>query len=229
MESPAVVRPGHLPSPASSDVVLCVEMTKSQLGKTVLSSTIIEKLSQETSNCATAYFYFDFNDSTKQNVDNMLRSLVLQLLSGFESIPGSIVSLFKACGDGAKSPQINDLKSVFQALVDSNKRTFVVVDALDECESRQELLNFLESAIERKADGLSMVVTSRRLKEFDDFFHDHLPDQSKLSIQNERVDDDIRSYIHGRLSHDRRFRRWQKQPRVQEDIESRLMKKSGGM
>ncbi|KAL9120568.1 MAG: hypothetical protein Q9187_002877 [Circinaria calcarea] len=198
-------------------------------GKTVLSSTIIEKLSQETSKCAIAYFFFDFNDSTKQHIDNMLRSLVLQLLSSFEFIPESIVSLYEACRKGTKPPQINDLERVFQALVDYNTRTFVVLDALDECESRQELLVFLESAIKRKANGLNIIITSRRLKEFDDFFHDYLSEQSIVSIQNQKVDDDIRLYIHGRLLHDRRFKRWQKQPRVQEEIENRLMKKSEGM
>ncbi len=214
---------------ASSDIALCVEKADCKLGKTVLSSTVIETLSQEKSNSAVVYFYFDFNDSTKQHVDNMLRSLVLQLLTSFDSIPGPMDSLFKACQEGAKPPQINDLERVFEALVDSNDRTFVVLDALDECESRQELLDFLTSAIERKDSGLSMIMTSRRLRDFDNFFDDYLGDQSKVSIQNESVDDDIRSYVHGRLLHDRRFRRWQKQPRVQEEIESRLMEKSEGM
>jgi len=74
-----------------------------------------------------------------------------------------------------------------------------------------------------------MIITSRKLKEFDNFFYDNLPNQSQVSIQNERVDADIRLYIHERLLHDRRLRRWQKQPRVQEEIESKLMEKSKGM
>lgn len=159
----------------------------------------------------------------------MLRSLVLQLLSSFESIPESIYSLYKACHEGSKSPPINDLQRVFEALVDSNKGTLVVLDALDECESRQELLLFLASTIERSANGLSIIMTSRRLQEFEKFFYDWLSDECKVSIQNERVDDDIRLYIHERLLHDGRFKRWQKQPRVQEEIESRLMQKSQGM
>ena len=88
-------------------------------------------------------------------------------------------SLFKACQEGAKPPQINDLERVFEALVDSNDRTFVVLDALDECESRQELLDFLTSAIERKDSGLSMIMTSRRLRDFDNFFDDYLGDQTR--------------------------------------------------
>ena len=198
-------------------------------GKTILSSTIIEKLSQETSNCAVAYFYFDFNQGTQQYVINMLCSLVQQLLSRFESIPEPIDSLFKACQEGAKPPQINQLERVFKALVDSNERTFVVLDALDECESRDELLEFLEIAIKRKADGLSIIMTSRKLREFDDFFSSYLSDQSRISIQNEKVDEDILSYVRGRLLHDRKFKRWQKQPRVQEEIQNRLMEKSDGM
>lgn len=159
----------------------------------------------------------------------MLRSLVLQLLSSFENLPKPILSLYQACHEGTKSPQINDLQKVFEALVDFNKRTFVVLDALDECESRKELLSFLAATIERKANGLSIIMTSRRLNELYNFFHGRLSDQCKISIQNERVDNDIRLYIHERLLHDGKFNRWKKQPRVQEEIESKLMQKSQGM
>lgn len=214
---------------ASSHIALHVEETDRESGKTVLSSTIIERLSQEKSNSAVAYFFFDFNDSAKQHVDNMLHSLVLQIISSSESIPNAIDSLFKSCQDGARSPQTDDLVRMFEALVVSKMKIVVVLDALDECEDREDLLLFLESAIGRRANGLSMILTSRRLREFDDLFDDNLGEQSKISIQNEEVDNDIRSYIHGRLSHDRRFKRWQKQPSVQEEIERRLMEKSEGM
>ncbi|CAN9450612.1 unnamed protein product [Alternaria alternata] len=52
-------------------------------GKTILSSTIIENLLQychDDTNIVTAYFYFDFNDTQKQDPELMLRSLLCQLL-----------------------------------------------------------------------------------------------------------------------------------------------------
>ncbi|KAF9728326.1 vegetative incompatibility protein HET-E-1 [Paraphaeosphaeria minitans] len=52
-------------------------------GKTVLSSTIIEHLLQQCNGdtrTVTAYFYFDFNDTQKQDPDLMLRSLLTFVL-----------------------------------------------------------------------------------------------------------------------------------------------------
>ena len=159
----------------------------------------------------------------------MLRSLVRQLFMSFDAIPEPIGFLFKICQDGVKSSGIHDLEEVFEALVNLNNRTFVVLDALDECEAQQELLDFIASVIEKKNDRLSMIMTSRRLREFDVFFSDVLEDRSIMSIQNGYVDNDIRSYVHERLLYDRRFKRWKTHPKVQEEIESRLIEKSEGM
>ncbi|EDU50673.1 vegetative incompatibility protein HET-E-1 [Pyrenophora tritici-repentis Pt-1C-BFP] len=59
-------------------------------GKTILSSTIIEHLLQhcyDDTSMVTAYFYFDFNDTQKQDPKLMLRSLLYQLLQSSVVIP----------------------------------------------------------------------------------------------------------------------------------------------
>lgn len=109
------------------------------------------------------------------------------------------------------------------------EKTFIVLDALDECEDRQELLNFIENAIGWKSQKLNVIMTSRKLKDFEDFFDAEVEEQGRLSIQNEKVDEDIRSYVHGKLQNDRRFKRWRGQPKVRKEIETRLMEKSDGM
>ena len=103
------------------------------------------------------------------------------------------------------------------------------MDALDECEDRQELLGFIEKAVEWRFEKLNVIMTSRKLKEFEDFFDAELEGGSRLSIQNNKVDGDIRSYVHGKLQSDRRFKRWKAQPNVQEEIENKLIEKSNGM
>jgi len=199
------------------------------LGITVLSATVIENLLQEGPNIAAGYYYFDFNDAAKQDHIKMLRSLVLQLFLMHGSIPEPLASLFKSCQNGAKPPQTQDLQTLFKALIESSEKTFIVLDALDECEDREELLDFLETALAWASEKLNVLVTSRKLKEFDDFFGDHLQEKNRLSIQNRRVDEDICSYVHGKIHQDRRFRRWQRHPKVQEEIQTRLMERCDGM
>ena len=109
------------------------------------------------------------------------------------------------------------------------EKTYIILDALDKCEDRQELLNFVENAIRWKSQKLNVVMTSRKLKDFKVFFDTKIKEQSRLSIQNKRVDEDIRSYVHGKLQSDRRFKRWGGQPKVREEIVTRMMEKSDGM
>ena len=190
---------------------------------------MLEHILQEVPNYNVAYFYFDFNDSTKQYHDKMLRSLVIQLSSNHQSIPEPLLSLFNSCHSGAKPPQTKDLEKLLKTLIDLYEKNYIVLDALDECEDRQELLDFLQSAIGWRSQKLNVVITSRKLKEFEDFFDAEIEERSRLSIQNEKVDDDIRSFVHGKLQNDRRFRRWRGQPKVREEIVTRLMEKSDGM
>ena len=201
----------------------------SALGKTVLSSTIIKDLLKHNPDNNTAYFYFDFNDRTKQYHDNMLRSLLVQLFSTCKHIPVSLNSLFNSCQNGAKQPQTEELEELLKVSVESSAKTVVALDALDECEDRQELLDFINRTLEWKSKKLNLVMTSRKLKDLNDFFSDELDERSIIPIQNENVDEDIRSYVHTELQKDKRFRRWQKQPKVQEEIETKIAGKSDGM
>lgn len=131
--------------------------------------------------------------------------------------------------DGEKQPQTEDLENILKALIESHEKSYIVLDALDECENREELFDFIAKAIKWKSEKLNIAMTSRKLKDFEEFFDAELDQRSRISIENEKVDEDIRSYVHGKLQSDRRFKRWQKQPKVQGEIQSKLMEKSDGM
>ena len=86
-----------------------------------------------------------------------------------------------------------------KTLIESYEKIFIVLDALDECENQQELLDFIEKAVEWKSEKLNVIMTSRKLKDFDDFFDAELDERSRLSMQNGKVDEEIRSYVHKNL------------------------------
>lgn len=159
----------------------------------------------------------------------MLRSLIVQLSSNQQCISKPLFSHFKSCQDGGKQPQTKDLEKLLKALIESYDRTFIVLDALDECKNRQELFDFIGKAMKWRSENLNIIMTSREKKDIEDFFDGELDKRSRISVQNEKVDEDIRSYVHGTLQSDRRFKRWQRQPKVQGEIEIELMEKSGGM
>ena len=115
-------------------------------GKTVLSSTIIEDLSGG-QNQATIYLYFHFNDKEKQLYGNMLRSLVAQLAYGSSVISPSLITLFSSCQLGNSQPLNKALETMLREMADQHQRSFIILDALDECGERHLLINFLERMI----------------------------------------------------------------------------------
>ena len=166
----------------------------------------------------------------KQSLDQMLRSLIVQLSSSQKTVPQPLDTLFNACDKGQKQPKTQDLEDLLPLLIEMHEATAIVLDALDECEDQEELLQFIERLNHlHSVKKLRMILTSRKLKNFEDFFENNLHGLSELSIQNDKVDKDIRTYVRGRLHSDQRFKRWRQQPEVQKEIENKLAENSGGM
>jgi len=89
---------------------------------------------------AVACFYYDFASREAQSPTNMLGSLLKQLLSGLGVIPVEIVKKFRGQKKaiGGRRLQLPDMVEMCAA-VSSLQRTFICVDALDECIPRHRL------------------------------------------------------------------------------------------
>jgi len=89
---------------------------------------------------AVACSYYDFASREAQFPTNMLGSLLKQLLSGLGAIPVKIVQKFRGQKKaiGGRRLQLPDIVEMWVA-VTSLQRTFICVDALDECVPRHRL------------------------------------------------------------------------------------------
>jgi len=89
---------------------------------------------------AVACFYYDFASREAQSPTNMLGSLLKQLLSGLGAIPVEIVEKFRGQKKaiGGRRLQLPEIVKMCAA-VTSLQRTFICVDALDECAPRHRL------------------------------------------------------------------------------------------
>jgi hypothetical protein len=74
--------------------------------KTVLSSTIVYDVitMKKDPGIAVAYFYL-FNDTQKQNVDSMLKSIVLQLAQSLDDVPSISTSYISYTNIGGSNHQ----------------------------------------------------------------------------------------------------------------------------
>ncbi|KAA6409051.1 MAG: vegetative incompatibility het-e-1 [Lasallia pustulata] len=205
---------------------------KAGCGKTVLSSTIIDAVLQEPqskSEIAVAYFYFDFNDVEKQKSDKMIRSLITQLSRQSKKKLNKLEALFASCNNGGRQPDVEGLLTVLKEVVEGFDETYIVLDALDECSDREELLECIEEIQGWKLRQFHMLVTSRWLIDIKESLEPLTEPRGRICIQSALVNADIRTYVHEKLQNDRCLKRWSSKPEVQEEIETALMQKADGM
>ena len=175
------------------------------------------------------YFYFDFNDAEKQKQEKMIRSLILQLSSQCRSIPQDLEALYSSCLNGERQPTRDMLLATLHQMMKSFKETFIILNALDECIERRELLGDIEELTRWTDTNLHILSTSRREKDIEERIEPLAHDRGKMSIDSVRVNDDIRAYVHERLRADPELKRWRKDQIVQLEIENILMDKADGM
>ena len=199
-------------------------------GKTILSSTILENVLEqysEKSNSAVLFFYFEFNAPEKQRHEKMIRSLICQLSK--QSKNPVLQNLYSSCSNGGRQPPGEYLLNTLHQMMTSVGSTYIILDALDECEDRHELFTNLEQIVSWEDVNLHVLVTSRRETDIDEALTPLSSSRNRMRIQSTLVNADIRTYVHDRLQVDRKLKRWQKDLNMQREIEDTLMEKADGM
>ena len=156
--------------------------------------------------------YFDYKDSETQNVVNVAANVLKQLISQFADIPNDIMELLHDMRSNARhSLDLSSIMKVINAIVPRFASVYLVVDALDECESyatREQFLKFLERLEEAKT-----LITGRPHIQ-PHMYAEILPIQAQ--------DTDIETYIRFKLE-DTRIKR-----ELQEEIVAKLLQTAGG-
>ena len=201
-------------------------------GKTILCSTILEHILQayaSTPNTAVLYFFFDFNNRDKQRHEIMMRSLLSQLSLHCVNVPPVLEELHSSCLNGNRKPNLDAVLKTFHQMTTAFENTFVVLDALDECNQRPELLANIEELISWDDTNLRVLVTSRKEKDIEDSISPLTKDEARVCIQSAVVNADICAYVHDQLQTNKKLQRWQCRRDVQEEIENTLVKEANGM
>jgi hypothetical protein len=185
----------------------------------IISSAIIQHLMKlrDTGNATLAYFYFDFRDEQKQNVRNVVTSLLIQLSAYSKPCCDIIYRLYSTHGKGMQQPSnrilIDCLKEMLA--IAAQHPIFIVMDALDECPDlgmptpREAVLNFVKDLVclHLQVPNLHIFVTSRpevdiqtRLKPFA---------VNAISLQDEsRQKVAISNFVSSVMSSDEQMKQW---------------------
>jgi hypothetical protein len=203
-------------------------------GKTILSSTIIKHLEGSHPHKLLLYFYFDFNDSGKQTLDNVVRSFISQLYRKRKETQTQLDVLFSSCENGRRQPSCESLCKVLLQMIDQVKEVWIVLDALDECRTRkglpvEGLLSWIRVLLDLDQRNVHLLVTSRPEQDIKSVLSEIAHKDDVVPIQSDLVSDDIRRYIRAEVREGNGLKRWRSHPDILGEIETQLMEKADGM
>ena len=175
---------------------------------------------------AYAYFFFDGRDSQTglQRHEQMIRSLVWQFS---RRMPGAIEALYDRCDSGAEQPSVESLKSTLLLVLNQFHHAYLIVDALDECTDRRELLDWINDIMSCKVGGLHVFATSRE----DVDIKIGLMELSPISIclEGKSVNADIAIYLDSMLRPDPKRKTWRDHADTCNEVKASLTKGAQGM
>ncbi|CVK94712.1 uncharacterized protein FPRN_10066 [Fusarium proliferatum] len=171
-------------------------------GKTVLSSQILDDLSAM-DGIITLVHYFDFNDVEKQSLDGLLRSLAFQIYQhGGQDASAKLYELFKSCQEGSQDPDELQLESCIKSMLSRVDRVFILIDALDECKSRDSLLSWIGRFT---MENVQFLLTARPEDDIKSQVVYFFGKENCLSLDKIAVNGDINSYVRFVLDTNPRF------------------------
>ena len=146
-------------------------------------------------NAAVAHFYFNYQDGRKQTAELVLASLLRQIIESRPEMPKPVSELYKRIESQQRQLQQQDLEQAILLTCAGFEQTFIVIDALDECdnEHRKDLLRSLAAL--QKVPSMAIFLTSRP----------HVGEEitrklgNPLQIEIGATDIDLRTYLSRRI------------------------------
>ncbi|KAF7547412.1 hypothetical protein G7Z17_g7750 [Cylindrodendrum hubeiense] len=194
-------------------------------GKTVLSTTILDNLLQ-TDTHTTLAFFFDFNDPKKQTLEGLLRSLVFQLYQSGGEAGTKLDQIFISHDNGGRAIDSSALSSYVKSVTQTDRKVTIVIDALDECTTRNELLDWMRDI---SLENTQLLVTGRPEVEFQREIPRLFHEKNCVLIDKSAVNLDIRSYVTARLEKDPDFESKNLSPDLQQKIQDKVGDGADGM
>lgn len=199
-------------------------------GKTVLLSTALNHvtdLCSSVSDVGYAYFYFTYRDEFKQTTEGFLRSIIVQLSSQRPSLPEEVRNMYNVYEKQQQEPPLPNLIRVFLCLLQSFGKTYLMIDALDECSEQDAMFDLIRqiSTADQHSGKTSVLITSRRERDIEITLQKIVTDS--ICIQSKLIEADIRLHVRSRLKHDPKLKRHSDS--LKEEIEEALVNGAHGM
>ncbi|KAH8730689.1 nucleoside phosphorylase domain-containing protein, partial [Phaeosphaeriaceae sp. PMI808] len=167
-------------------------------GKTILTSIVVEYLQtdfQKDSNIGIAYLYCNFKRKDEQKVEDLLLRFLKQLAQEQSSMPSAVKTLYDRHKVKRTRPSLDEISKALHSVTVLYSRTFIIIDALDECRATHGYQTKLMPEIFglQAKTRASLFVTSRFVSEIIKEF------ETATSLEIRARDEDVRSYLESNM------------------------------
>ena len=169
-----------------------------------------------------AYFYLSYKDAEKQNIPNLLASLISQIAFSEPALSSELIKSYQDHESGVIRLSHAKCTQLLKSTVSRYSKIFLIIDAFDEYpeEGRGQLLTELHDL----KPGVNMLITSRDLPTIER----QLSKAIRLDFQARS--DDILQYLRERIASLERLKSHiEKDPTIGDLISTTITAKAGGM
>ena len=141
------------------------------------------------------YLYCDYKDQAVQTAPNLIACLARQIIGCPKALPQQLEEMHKELEHQKRRPSFDELRKLLIALCNQYDRTYIIVDALDECEAIRErrlLMPVLE--ILPRTSGRLFVTSRPNNEDISNTFGK----ESKVTIA--ASESDLRQYVTERIA-----------------------------
>lgn len=170
------------------------------------------------------YIYFNHKEQDQQKPIHVLSSFLKQLSCQSPSLPKAVRDLHNRIESKQERPTLEDLYTALVLVAGSFSQTFVVCDALDECDFETQRKDLLPLFHRMESVGIRLFLTSR---EHPEDIQDSL--QSSPKVELSAKNEDIKIYIEQKIDENPRARRLISQGNCKDRIIEQLQQSANGM
>jgi hypothetical protein len=167
-----------------------------------------------------AYFFFDFQNTGKQDARSFLSSILVQFSGQCDSFCNILLEFYLAHQRGSKQPSDGALLQCLEKILRVGKvPIYLIIDGLDECPDasgiqspREKVLKLLEKLVGFHLPNLRLCVASRSEIDIRNILEPLTSTSSRISLHDEDGQKkDIADYVGAVVNSDMKTMRWREE------------------
>lgn len=170
-----------------------------------------------------AYLYCDFRRHYEQKTQDLVASLLKQLIQKQTRIPDCVQAFYDKYNKESRRPSLDELSEILRSVSSLYSKVFILIDALDECQDTDGCRKNLLSRIFhlQKETNINIFATSRFIQDIVDTFNE------SICFEISAKDEDVQSYLDSHMTRLPSF--VLRSPDLQNEIKAKICQLSDGM